>query len=51
MTLSPWLLSPDREHCLPSRPGETRRPPLFGLDYRADGLLIAMIQHPPACGG
>ncbi|GAB3899331.1 xanthine dehydrogenase family protein molybdopterin-binding subunit [Larkinella knui] len=24
--------------------------PLFGLDYRADGMLIAMIQHPPAFG-
>ncbi|WAC12680.1 xanthine dehydrogenase family protein molybdopterin-binding subunit [Dyadobacter pollutisoli] len=24
--------------------------PVFGLDYRADGMLIAMIQHPPAFG-
>ncbi|GAB4487987.1 MAG: xanthine dehydrogenase family protein molybdopterin-binding subunit [Saprospiraceae bacterium] len=24
--------------------------PLFGLDYRAAGMLIAMIQHPPAFG-
>ncbi|WP_338871193.1 molybdopterin cofactor-binding domain-containing protein [Spirosoma sp. SC4-14] len=24
--------------------------PLFGLDYRTDGMLIAMIQHPPAFG-
>ena len=24
--------------------------PLFGLDYRHDGMLIAMIQHPPAFG-
>jgi isoquinoline 1-oxidoreductase subunit beta len=24
--------------------------PLFGIDYRADGMLIAMIQHPPAFG-
>ncbi|WP_018619799.1 xanthine dehydrogenase family protein molybdopterin-binding subunit [Spirosoma luteum] len=24
--------------------------PLFGLDYRADGMLIAMIQHPPGFG-
>lgn len=24
--------------------------PLFGLDYRVDGMLIAMIQHPPAFG-
>lgn len=24
--------------------------PLFGLDYRAKGMLIAMIQHPPAFG-
>ena len=24
--------------------------PLFGLDYRAPGMLIAMIQHPPAFG-
>ena len=24
--------------------------PLFGLDYRAEGMLIAMIQHPPAFG-
>ncbi len=24
--------------------------PLFGLDYRADNMLIAMIQHPPAFG-
>ncbi len=24
--------------------------PMFGLDYRADGMLIAMIQHPPAFG-
>jgi isoquinoline 1-oxidoreductase subunit beta len=24
--------------------------PLFGLDYRQDGMLIAMIQHPPAFG-
>jgi isoquinoline 1-oxidoreductase beta subunit len=24
--------------------------PLFGMDYRADGMLIAMIQHPPAFG-
>ena len=24
--------------------------PLFGLDYRADGMLIAMIMHPPAFG-
>lgn len=24
--------------------------PLFGLDYKADGMLIAMIQHPPAFG-
>ena len=23
---------------------------MFGLDYRADGMLIAMIQHPPAFG-
>jgi len=24
--------------------------PLFGLDYRKEGMLIAMIQHPPAFG-
>ena len=24
--------------------------PLFGLDYRVEGMLIAMIQHPPAFG-
>ena len=24
--------------------------PLFGMDYRAEGMLIAMIQHPPAFG-
>lgn len=24
--------------------------PLFGLDYKEDGMLIAMIQHPPAFG-
>jgi isoquinoline 1-oxidoreductase subunit beta len=24
--------------------------PLFGIDYRAEGMLIAMIQHPPAFG-
>ena len=24
--------------------------PLFGLDYHVDGMLIAMIQHPPAFG-
>ena len=24
--------------------------PLFGLDYSVDGMLIAMIQHPPAFG-
>lgn len=24
--------------------------PLFGLDYQADGMLIAMIAHPPAFG-
>lgn len=24
--------------------------PLFGLDYHAEGMLIAMIQHPPAFG-
>lgn len=24
--------------------------PLFGLDYKVDGMLIAMIQHPPAFG-
>jgi isoquinoline 1-oxidoreductase beta subunit len=24
--------------------------PMFGLDYQADGMLIAMIQHPPAFG-
>ncbi len=24
--------------------------PLFGIDYRADNMLIAMIQHPPAFG-
>lgn len=24
--------------------------PLFGLDYRVDGMLIAMIQHPPSFG-
>ena len=24
--------------------------PLFGLDYTSDGMLIAMIQHPPAFG-
>ena len=24
--------------------------PLFGVDYRVDGMLIAMIQHPPAFG-
>ncbi|AEI49548.1 xanthine dehydrogenase family protein molybdopterin-binding subunit [Runella slithyformis] len=24
--------------------------PLFGMDYRTDGMLIAMIQHPPAFG-
>ena len=24
--------------------------PLFGLDYHIDGMLIAMIQHPPAFG-
>jgi isoquinoline 1-oxidoreductase beta subunit len=24
--------------------------PMFGLDYRAPGMLIAMIQHPPAFG-
>ena len=24
--------------------------PLFGLDHRAEGMLIAMIQHPPAFG-
>lgn len=24
--------------------------PLFGMDYRVDGMLIAMIQHPPAFG-
>lgn len=24
--------------------------PLFGLDYQADGMLIAMIHHPPAFG-
>jgi isoquinoline 1-oxidoreductase beta subunit len=24
--------------------------PLFGMDYHVDGMLIAMIQHPPAFG-
>ncbi len=24
--------------------------PLFGLDYKVDGMLIAMVQHPPAFG-
>lgn len=24
--------------------------PLFGIDYKVDGMLIAMIQHPPAFG-
>jgi isoquinoline 1-oxidoreductase beta subunit len=24
--------------------------PLFGMDYRADGMFIAMVQHPPAFG-
>lgn len=24
--------------------------PLFGLDYKQDGMLIAMIEHPPAIG-
>lgn len=24
--------------------------PLFGIDYKAEGMLIAMIQHPPAFG-
>jgi isoquinoline 1-oxidoreductase beta subunit len=24
--------------------------PLFGLDYKHEGMLIAMIQHPPAFG-
>jgi isoquinoline 1-oxidoreductase beta subunit len=24
--------------------------PLFGLDYKAEGMLIAMIEHPPAFG-
>ncbi len=24
--------------------------PLFGLDYRVEGMLIAMVQHPPAFG-
>jgi isoquinoline 1-oxidoreductase subunit beta len=24
--------------------------PLFGMDYQVDGMLIAMIQHPPAFG-
>ncbi len=24
--------------------------PLFGMDYRQDGMLIAMVQHPPAFG-
>ena len=24
--------------------------PLFGLDYQADGMLLAMIEHPPAFG-
>jgi isoquinoline 1-oxidoreductase beta subunit len=24
--------------------------PLFGLDYKVDGMLIAMIEHPPAFG-
>ena len=24
--------------------------PLFGMDYRVDGMLIAMIQHPPTFG-
>jgi isoquinoline 1-oxidoreductase subunit beta len=24
--------------------------PLFGMDYQAEGMLIAMIQHPPAFG-
>jgi isoquinoline 1-oxidoreductase subunit beta len=24
--------------------------PLFGMDYRVEGMLIAMIQHPPAFG-
>jgi isoquinoline 1-oxidoreductase subunit beta len=24
--------------------------PLFGMDYKVDGMLIAMIQHPPAFG-
>lgn len=24
--------------------------PLFGIDYQVDGMLIAMIQHPPAFG-
>jgi isoquinoline 1-oxidoreductase beta subunit len=24
--------------------------PMFGLDYKVDGMLIAMIQHPPAFG-
>lgn len=24
--------------------------PMFGLDYRAEGMLIAMIEHPPAFG-
>ncbi len=24
--------------------------PLFGADYRVDGMLIAMVQHPPAFG-
>jgi isoquinoline 1-oxidoreductase beta subunit len=24
--------------------------PLFGLDYKYEGMLIAMIEHPPAFG-
>ena len=24
--------------------------PLFGMDYKVDGMLVAMIQHPPAFG-
>ena len=24
--------------------------PLFGLDYKQEGMLIAMIEHPPAFG-
>ncbi len=30
--------------------GIVKGEPLFGLDYKRDGMLIAMIEHPPAFG-